>query len=141
MRVFIGQFIKAGEYGEVHALARLSDRITCRQYGRGNWIRGEPGEEDRRAAKDGLKELARIVAEGRHDVVILDEANLAAHLGLFGVEELLDLAEVKPENVELVFTGRRADARLIERADLVTEMREVKHYFHRGVPARKGIES
>jgi len=77
---------------------------------------------------------------GEYNVVILDEANIAVYYGLFSVEELLELIDSKPENVELVITGRYADERIIEKADLVTEMKEIKHYYKRGVKARTGIE-
>ncbi len=141
LHVFIAQFVKSGRYSEVEALERFSDLIVCRQYGRGCWLRGKPSGEDVKAAREALVEIREIIQSGDYEVVILDEANIATWFELFSVEELLDLIDVKPERVELVFTGRRADPRLIERADLVTEMREVKHYYQQGVLARKGIES
>ncbi len=141
LNVFIGQFIKSGKYSEIKALERFSGSITCRQFGKGCWIRGKPSEEDGRLAREGFEEVRKIVQNGEYDVVVLDEADVAVLFGLFGVEELLALIDMKPEKMELVFTGRRADPRLIERADLVTEMREVKHYYQKGVIARKGIES
>jgi cob(I)alamin adenosyltransferase len=82
-----------------------------------------------------------VVGSSEFHVVILDEALMANWLGVVGVEDLIDLIESKPPDVELVLTGRGADPRLVERADLVTEMREIKHYYRRGVRARKGIES
>jgi cob(I)alamin adenosyltransferase len=82
-----------------------------------------------------------VLRSGEFDVVVLDEACIATHFGLFTVDELLALVNARPAHVELVITGRRADPRLLERADLVTEMREVKHYYRMGVEARKGIES
>lgn len=141
LRVFIGQFIKGIHYSELDAFERFEDRVTIRQYGQGRFVRGQPTPEDIEAARHGLAEARRIVAAGDHDVVILDEANIAVHFGLFSVDDLLDLIDAKPDHVELVLTGRKADQRLIERADLVTEMRELKHYFRRGVQGRKGIES
>jgi cob(I)alamin adenosyltransferase len=72
--------------------------------------------------------------------VILDEANVAVHYGLLTVEQILDLIDRRAEGVELVITGRYAHSRLIDRADLVTEMREVKHYYARGIKAREGVE-
>lgn len=141
LKVFIGQFVKSGAYSEIMALDRFSDVITCKQFGRGRWIRGKPSEEDTRLAREGLEEVRKIVRNGEYDLVILDEADIAVLFHLFNAEELLSLIDIKPENMELVFTGRRADPRLIERADLVTEMREVKHYYQKGVTARRGIES
>jgi cob(I)alamin adenosyltransferase len=141
LRVFIGQFIKQGHYSEIEALERFGDRITCRQYGRGCWIRGQGSEDDAALAHRGLDEMRGIIASGDYDVVILDEALMAAGFRMLDTEELIDLIDAKPERVELVFTGRWADPRLIERADLVTEMQEVKHYYQQGVRAREGIES
>lgn len=139
LRVFIGQFVKGMEYSELRALARFPE-IEVRRYGRTCFIDREPEPEDIAAARAGLAEARAETLSGRWDLVILDEANIATHFGLFPVEELLALMIAKPEGVELVITGRRADPAIIAAADLVTEMREVKHYYERGVQSRKGIE-
>lgn len=139
--VFIAQFVKSIRYSEIAALELLGDRIVCRQYGRGCWLRGQPEAEDIRLAIEGCREVREIIRSGQYQLVILDEANVATWFKLLDVEDLLALIDDKPESVELVFTGRRADPRLVERADLVTEMREIKHYYRQGVPARRGIES
>ncbi len=139
--VFIAQFIKGGEYSEVHALKRFSDLISLRQYGSGRFVHGVPSEEDIRLAKEGLADVHDVLQSGKYKVVILDEAAIATFFDLFTVEDLIGLIEEKPEGVELLITGRNADPRLMEKADLVTEMREVKHYYTEGVPARDGIES
>ncbi|MBW2624675.1 MAG: cob(I)yrinic acid a,c-diamide adenosyltransferase [Deltaproteobacteria bacterium] len=139
-RVFFAQFLKAGEYSEHKALAQFSDHLTIKTYGRNVFIKGEPEEEDRRLAQEAYLEIAEIVASGRHRLVILDEANVAVHYGLITVDQLLDLIDRRAEGVELLITGRYAHSRLIERADLVTEMRGVKHYFDRGIKARVGVE-
>jgi cob(I)alamin adenosyltransferase len=141
LRVFLAQFIKSGPYSEVEALARFGERIVCRQYGRGCWLRGQPSAADTHLAQEGLDEVRAIIASGEYRLVILDEACVANWFGLFAVADLLALIDIKPEQTELVFTGRRADPRLIERADLVTDMCEVKHYYQQGVLARTGIES
>jgi cob(I)alamin adenosyltransferase len=141
LRVFIGQFIKQGRYSEIQALECFGDRIVCRQYGRGCWIRGKASDDDAVLAQQGLEEVRGVLRSGEYQVVILDEILMATWLKLLDVEELLDLLDSKPANVELVLTGRRADPKLMERADLVTEMREVRHYYQQGVRARKGIES
>jgi len=138
--VFIGQFVKGMHYSELEAVKRFSDLIELRQFGRGCFIRNQPSAEDRAAAQAGLAEVRRVFAAGRHRLVILDEANIATYFELFSVAELLALIEEKPANVELILTGRKADPRILERADLVTEMREVKHYYATGVQARKGVE-
>lgn len=141
LKVFIAQFVKSEEYGEIAALKRFSDLITCRRYGGGCWLYKDPGIEDLRCAQKGREEVRSIVAGGRYDMVILDEANIALHYGLVPVDDFLALIDMKPAGLELVFTGRYAHPRLIERADLCTEMREVKHYYQQGVLARKGIEN
>ena len=139
-KVFFAQFLKAGAYSEHKALAKFADRLTIKTYGRNVYIKGKPEDEDRRLAQAGYKEIVEIVASGHYRLVILDEANVAVHYGVLMVEQILDLIERRDKGVELVITGRYAHPRLIERADLVTEMREVKHYFSRGIKARNGIE-
>ena len=139
-RVFIAQFLKSGEYSEHKALAQFSDELTIKTYGRNVFIKGEPEEEDRRLAQEAYQEIVEIVASGRYRLVILDEANVAVHYGLITVAQILDLIDLRAEGVELLITGRYAHSRLIERADLVTEMRGVKHYFDRGIKARVGVE-
>lgn len=139
LKTFIAQFVKGRDYSELEALAAI-DAITCRQYGRGCFIHGEPEDEDIRAACEGLQEAAQIMQSGEHDIVILDEANIATHFGLFTVEALIEAIEGRADHVEVVVTGRCADERIIELADLVTNMQEVKHYYHDGVQARRGIE-
>ena len=140
LKVFFGQFIKAGDYSEIKALERFSDLITVKQYGQGRFIKGKPAPEDVTAAAQGFKELQEIVLGGQWDVVIMEEANVAVAVGLFTEAELLDLMDRKPAHVEMVITGRGALPSVIEKADLVTEMKEIKHYFQKGVVARVGIE-
>jgi cob(I)alamin adenosyltransferase len=141
LRVFIAQFVKGMAYSELASLDRFADLVTVRQYGLCSFIRETPAPEDIAAAREGLREARAAVASGRYDVVILDEANIATHFGLFAVDDLLEVVDLAAGNVEIVITGRRADPRVLERADLVTEMREVKHYYAKGVAARRGIES
>jgi cob(I)alamin adenosyltransferase len=140
LRVFIAQFVKGMEYSELKALRKFSDSIVVRQYARDCFLYREPEETDREFAGEGLQEVQEVVAGGQYDLVILDEANIATYFNLFSVEDLLELIRRKADKVEIVITGRRADARLIEAADLVTEMKEVKHYYQKGVQARDGIE-
>jgi cob(I)alamin adenosyltransferase len=139
LRVFIAQFVKGMHYSEITALERFEE-ITLKQYGIGCFIFGEPTPEDCTAARQGLSEIKPIVAEGGYDVVILDEINIATRYGLVSVDDVLALIECRPPGVELVLTGRYADERILERADLITEMVEKKHYYKQGVPARTGIE-
>ncbi len=140
LKVFIAQFIKGMHYSELDAFKRFEDMITIRQFGRGCFIYEEPGQEDIDCARSGLAVVKEIVRDGGYQVVILDEINIAEHIGLFAVEDVIELIESKPEHVELVLTGRYAHPSLIERADLVTEMTEIKHYYSKGVEARDGIE-
>ncbi|MGD8801097.1 MAG: cob(I)yrinic acid a,c-diamide adenosyltransferase [Desulfobacterales bacterium] len=140
LKVFIAQFIKMGDYSEIKALRRFSDLITVEQFGLGRFTDGKPLPEDIAAAQKGLKRVKSIMATEKYRVIILEEANVAAKFGLIRVQDLLGLIINKPYDVELVITGRYASARVIENADLVTEMMPIKHYFEKGVPARVGIE-
>lgn len=138
--VFIGQFVKGMHYSELDALDRFSDRITLKQYGRECFIHDEPVAEDIEAARRGLNEIAEILQSDRYSLVILDEATIAVFYKLFSTDELIDIISKRNPATEVVVTGRKADPRLIEVSDLVTEMKEVKHYYSKGVEARKGIE-
>ncbi|MBN1909917.1 MAG: cob(I)yrinic acid a,c-diamide adenosyltransferase [Pirellulales bacterium] len=138
--VFLGQFVKGMHYSELAALERFADLITVRQFGRACFIEHEPEEADVLAAQQGLAECKEAIASDDYRLVILDEANVAAALGLLCVNELVRLIESKPSDVELVITGRWAPQPVLDRADLVTEMREVKHYYRQGVLARVGVE-
>ena len=140
LKVFIAQFIKMGDYSEIKGLKRFSDLITVEQFGLGCFTDGKPLPEDIAAAQKGLKRIKSIMATEEYKVIILEEANVAAKYGLIRVQDLLGLIINKPYDVELVITGRYASARVIENADLVTEMVPIKHYFEKGVPARVGIE-
>ena len=141
LNVFIAQFVKGMEYSELISIKQLSPKITLKQFGRDCFIYKDPEEEDFKVAREGFEEVKKIVAGGKFEVVILDEINIATHYNLISIEELLELLETKPDNVEIVLTGRNVDNRIIEKADLVTEMKEIKHYYQKGVQARKGIES
>ncbi|MFW5914610.1 MAG: cob(I)yrinic acid a,c-diamide adenosyltransferase, partial [Thermoplasmatota archaeon] len=114
--------------------------MKLRQFGSGRFVRGEPSEEDVRLAREGLEYAARTMASGEFDMVILDELNVAVHLGVLSSQGALEAIRNRHEGVEVVVTGRYATDELIQEADYVTEMRMVKHPFDRGVQARKGIE-
>ena len=136
------QFMKGGgPYGEHLAAPRLAPYLTIIQTGREGWVnRDNPDPEDVRLAREALTLTKEALTGGKYDLVILDEINGAIGFGLITVDEVLPLMEAKPSNVELVLTGRNAHERIIAAADLVTEMREIKHYYKAGVPARTGIE-
>ncbi|MBO7126282.1 cob(I)yrinic acid a,c-diamide adenosyltransferase [bacterium] len=138
-KVFIGQFVKGMPYSELK-MPDFIKNIEIRQYGADCFIVKAPTEHDIKIAKDGLAEMSKILKEGRHDVVIMDEANIALFYKLFSVEELLEAVNSRAEGVEVVITGRYAPQELIDAADLVTEMKEIKHYYTKGVEARTGIE-
>ena len=140
LKVYIAQFIKKGDYSEIIALERLSDSVTVEQFGCGRFSKGRASDEDIALAHKGLGRIKDIFASGQYDVVIMDEANVAVSCGLFGVEALLDIMDLKPAAVELIITGRNAPASVIEKADLVSQVNAVKHYFQNGVKARIGIE-
>ncbi len=142
LRVHIIQFMKGDEgYGEFIS-CRAHPDITIEQYGRREFVNlAEPSTVDVEMAQRGLARAREVLSSGRADVVILDELNVAVGFGLVSVEEVLALLDMRPPHVELLITGRMAPAELLERADLVTEMREVKHPFSQGVLARKGIDS
>ena len=118
----------------------LADRITIEPFGCGRFVRSKPSSRDVAAALNGLHRVRDILEQGIHDLVILDEACVAVAVGLFPEARLMALIDAKPPQTELVITGRGASAELIRRADLVTEMNAVKHYYQRGVRARMGIE-
>jgi cob(I)alamin adenosyltransferase len=140
LKVFFAQFIKKGEYSEIKALKRFTDCITVEQFGLGRFTKKRPKPEDIRAAREGLKRIKQIMATGEYDLVILDEANVAVKFGLIPVQDLLGLIINKPHATELVITGRYAPTRIMEIADIVTEMKATKHYYQEGVRARVGIE-
>jgi cob(I)alamin adenosyltransferase len=139
LRVYIGQFIKGKKYYEFKALKKIRN-IKVEQFGRGCFIKKIPAQKDKVLAKKGLEKIKKIISRRLYDVVILDEINIAISLKLLNLNEVINLIERTPPSLELVFTGRNADPKLIKVADLVSEIKEVKHYFKNGVPARKGIE-
>ena len=141
LRVYFGQFIKNADYSEIKALARFADCIAVRQFGRGCFLLTEPAPEDRAAARRALDAIGLALVSGDYDLVIADEANVAVALGLNEPDDLVALIDQRPEQAELVLTGRGAPDAVLARADLVTEMRCVRHYYDRGVLARQGIES
>ncbi|QCX32649.1 cob(I)yrinic acid a,c-diamide adenosyltransferase [Caloramator sp. E03] len=139
-KVYIGQFVKGMEYSELNA-AKILPNFEIEQFGRGCFIRNEPSLEDFEAARKGLEKCKKIISSGEYDVVVLDEINIAMFYKLISVDEVLELIKLKAEKTELILTGRYAPQEIIDAADLVTEMREIKHYYTKGVMARKGIES
>lgn len=138
-KVFFGQFVKGMEYSELHAVKYLPN-FQMRQYGRPCFVCNNPTEEDIESAKKGLLEIENILVNSNFDLVVMDELNIALYYKLFSVEEVIKILDKRKENMEIVITGRYASQELIDKADLVTEMKEIKHYYKNGVQARKGIE-
>lgn len=139
-RVWFGQFAKGLVCNEHKALESFSGLVTMRQFGDAGFVTGEPSETDRRLAAQGLTEAREALGSGRYEVVVLDEACVAVHLGLLDLQDLLAALRGRAKGTEVVLTGRNAPGELLEMADLVTEMKEVKHYYSQGVPVRPGIE-
>ena len=139
LKVFFSQFIKNGEYSEIKALKNI-ENIDIRQYGEEAFINGQPDEKDKAAAREGLVEIKEALNSGKYQVVIIDEIAIALFFDLIDEDDLFKVINHRPENVEVILTGRMAKESLIDRADLVTEMKEIKHYYQQGIMARTGIE-
>ncbi len=141
LKVCIFQFIKGGgRYGEHLAAEKLAPLLTIIQTGRPGWVNTKDITDDRRTAQEALVQALELLTSGEFDLFICDEINGAVGFGLIDVEQVLEMISRKPEKTELVLTGRNAHERVIEAADLVTEMREIKHYYKTGIAARTGIE-
>ncbi len=141
LKVCVFQFIKGGgRYGEHLAAEKLAPLLTIIQTGRPGWVNTKDITEDRRVAQEALVQAEELLISGEFDLFICDEINGAVGFGLIDVGQVLELIRRKPEKTELVLTGRNAHEQVIEAADLVTEMREIKHYYKTGVQARTGIE-
>ena len=142
LKTYMGQFMKGQHYSELQSVEMCKPYITIEQYGKNTFIHvpNPPQEEDVKMAGEGLEKAKKAMYSGEYNIIIFDEINTAHYFHLIRAEEMLDIIKNKPENVEVVFTGRYAPQEVIEAADLVTEMVEIKHYYNKGVPAREGIE-
>ncbi|BBB33428.1 cob(I)alamin adenosyltransferase [Thermotomaculum hydrothermale] len=138
-KTFIGQFLKGVKYGELEIEKFTNGLVKVKQFGKPDFVH-EITEEDIKLAKKGFEECKKAIFSGEYQIVILDEINVAIYFKLIETKEVIELIKNKPEGVEIVLTGRYAPEELIEIADLVTEMKEIKHYFQRGIQAREGIE-
>lgn len=140
LKVYFGQFIKQMEYSEVNILKNI-EGITWELYGTNGCIFNRPvNEQDMQGVEFGMKRAGEVIISGEFDVVILDEIFIPLSLGMIVENDINELVSLKPAYLELVLTGRYAPEYIIETADLVTEMKEVKHYYEQGVKSRKGIE-
>ena len=143
LRVTMLQFLKGSwKYGELETAARLSPDLTMRQLG-GEFIRidpDNPDSQDVEMAREAWAVAKEALASGDYGMVILDEINGTIAYGLLPVDDVVEAVKQRPEHVHVVLTGRSAHPKLLELADLATEMREIKHPYRTGQPARKGIE-
>jgi cob(I)alamin adenosyltransferase len=141
-KVLVVQFLKGGiAYGELKSAKKLSPYLEIIPMGRECFVdKKNPHPVDRRCARQGWELAKESVLSRKYRMVILDEVNVAVDYGLVSLEEVLDLMKRKPLDVELILTGRSAKPEVIRQADLVTEMREVKHYYRKGIESRIGIE-
>lgn len=143
LKTYIAQFMKVYPYNELNSLKLLNEWISIEQFGDDDFVyRKElPNKVEMDKARRGLEKAKAKMLSGKYDLIILDEICVSIHFGLFNDEEILTFIKMKPEKVELILTGRYCPDKILEVADLVTEMKVIKHYYLNGVLARKGIES
>ena len=139
-RVAFFQFFKDGASSEFLALSQFGERFYLCPCGSGCFLKGKPSQEDLSSARDGLARAAGMLASGDFDLVVLDEAGAALSCGLIELEPLLDALSRRNSHTEALLTGRGMAPEICALADLVTEMRPLKHPYDKGIPARKGIE-
>jgi len=140
MKTYIGQFMKGQLYGELTAL-RDHLYITFEQYGDVECVhREEITQKHIAQAQQGLKRVWEVMFSNQYDIIILDEINVAVWFDLIKAEDVIELLNERPKNIEFILTGRRAPEALMEIADLVSDVKEIKHYYNQGVKARTGIE-
>ncbi|MFA4646376.1 cob(I)yrinic acid a,c-diamide adenosyltransferase [Pyrococcus kukulkanii] len=138
-RVIVIQFMKAPKvYGEYHMAERCG--FVIESYGLPKFVHGKPEQDDIEAAKRALDRAKEVVKSGEWDLVILDEICVALGFGMISIDEVKELIRSKAPNTELVLTGRYCPEELYEPADYVTEMREIKHPYQKGILARRGVE-
>ena len=143
LKTYIAQFMKEFPYNELISLKHLSEWITIEQFCGDEFVYKKelPSKEELAKSREGLRSAKEKMLSGDYDLIILDEAIVAIYFKLIETEEIIKFIKAKPEDVELILTGRYCPDELIELADLVTEMKEVKHYYQKGITSRKGIES
>ncbi len=139
-KVFIGQFVKNMIYSEIKTINSIIPQIQTAQYGNSCFLKRDINEEDKIAAQKGLTDIKEKLTSNLYDVVILDEITIAIYYKLISVKDVLDVIKQKPKSTELIITGRYAPSELIDIADLISDIQEVKHYYQKGVLSRKGID-
>ncbi len=140
MKVLIVQFMKKWDYGELHSIELISN-ITLRTFGTKDFVyKGKAKKIDYEEAEKAFSFGAEGMQSGDYDIVIFDELNMALYYELLDLKKVVEKLKGKPDEVEVVITGRRAPEEIIGIADLITEMKEVKHPYQKGIEARRGIE-
>jgi cob(I)alamin adenosyltransferase len=142
LKSFIVQFMKNCPYGEIHSLRFLSDWITIEQYGNDRFVLDKklPADNDIKVAQNALQQSQKVMASGKYDILILDEICIALYYNLVNLEQIIHLLLDKPKHIEIILTGRYCQKELLEKDNLVTEMKEIKHYYQKGILPRNGIE-
>jgi len=140
-KVFYAQFIKGKNLSsEFKILNQFEEKFSYHSFGLGRFIKDTPAKDDIKIAREGLKKSKEALQSGAYNLVVLDELNGALGCNLFSLNDVLNIIKVRNSQTELIITGRNAPQQLIDIADLVTEMKEIKHYYINNVPARVGIE-
>lgn len=143
LKTYFVMFMKEFPYNEVKSLEKLKDLITIVQAGKDDFVYKKvlPSEEEKLKIKNALETAKTKILSVEYDLIVLDEIFVSIYFGLISKEEILSFIAEKPQSIELILTGRYCPQEIIDKADLVTEMKEVKHYYEKGVMARRGIES
>ncbi len=139
-KVHMVQFMKGRRYSEIDGIEQLSN-FTISQHGRDEFVnKDNPETIDIEMAQEGSEYAKKIIKDNKFDMIILDEINVAVDFKLISLADVLNLIDEKPESLELILTGRYAHSDIIKKADLVTEMLEIKHPYQKGILSRKGID-
>ena len=143
LKTIIIMIMKDYPYGEIKALERYSDFITVEQYGNDEFVLKKqiPSEAEKQVAQSAIKRAYEAMLNKEYDIIILDEVCVSVYFKLIDESDIMPLLDNKPPEVELILTGRYCPQSWIGKADLVTEMAEVKHYYQQGITARRGFES
>ncbi len=143
LKVYILQIMKNFPYSELEILNSLSPQIRLEKVGGDEFVlqKRPPNEREKKGVKEKLEKVKRLMLSKEFDIFIFDEICVANYFKLVDTEKILDIIEQKPYGVEIVLTGRYCPEVVIEKADLVTEMKEIKHYYQQGILSRRGIDS
>lgn len=142
LKTYFAQMMKSYIYSELLMLKNISE-IKLVQFCDDKFVieKRKPNNSELKEAKFAMKKIKEAMQSGAYDLIVMDEAIVSVYFGLITNDDLLEIINAKPHNTELILTGRYADEEIIERADIVTEMQEIKHYYTKGVLSRKGIDA